>query len=190
MDVKTLKIGNMCCSRCITAVILALKQLGIRYKKVDLGYAVVYKNNDIKERELESTLKKAGFEIIKSKDENTSEKIKTAIHKLFSNIETRDLGSINFRDYLQVQVQFPYKTLSEIFSKLNKKTIENYFILYRIEKAKAMIHDSDNSFSEIAFKLGYNSPSYLSRQFKAIEGVSMREYKIRPVNKRKHFDKI
>lgn len=80
--------------------------------------------------------------------------------------------------------------LSEIFSKQNKKTIENYFILYRIEKAKVMISDSAHSFSEIAFKLGYNSLSYLSKQFKATEGVSMSDYKRKPKNRRKRFDKI
>jgi AraC family transcriptional regulator len=190
MEMKTLKIGNMCCGRCITAVTSSLDQLGIKHKKVDLGYALIYDDEELKEGELKAVLKKSGFNLIKSKEEEISEKIKIVIHKLFMDIEKRDLGNINLREYLETEIQMPYKAVSEIFSTQNKKTIEKYFILYRIEKAKIFITDSNHSFSEIAFKLGYSSLSHLSKQFKELEGVSMSSYKLKPKNNRKHLDKI
>ena len=144
----------------------------------------------MKETELESAIKKSGFRLIKSKEEEISEKVKTSIHRLFAAIETIDFGSFSLIEYLELQVQMPYKTLSAFFSKQTKQTIENYFISYKIEKVKSMISDSDCSFSEIAYKLGYHSLSHLSKQFKACEGVSMRDYKLKPNNRRKFIDKI
>ncbi len=190
MELNTLKIGNMCCSRCITAVTLVLNELGIKYKKVELGCAVIYTSKNIKETELESAFKKSGFRLIKSKEEEISEKVKTSIHHLFADFETIDFGNFNLIEYLELQVQIPYKTLSDFFSKQNKKTIEHYFIRYKIEKVKSMISDSGYSFSEIAFKLGYHSLSHLSKQFKACEGVSMSSYKLKPNNRRNFIDKI
>lgn len=177
MEIRTLKIGNMCCGRCILVVTQLLNQLDIKYTEVDLGYAIITDKQNISDGELELNFKKVGFEIIKSKEEDISEKIKIAIHKLFLNIEIINFSKLIVREYLETQLQLPYKTLSEIFSKKNKKTIENYFISRKIEKVKAMINDSNYSFSQIAFKLGYNSHSYLSKQFKISEGVTMREYK-------------
>ena len=167
-----------------------LEQLKIKYEKIDLGYAVVNNQNVIQENALESELKKAGFEIIKSKEEDISEKIKISIHKLFLEIETKDLANFNLRKHLESEIQLPYKIASEVFSKQNKNTIEHYFILHRIEKVKAIINDTDYSFSEIAFKLGYNSPSHLSKQFKSIEGLTMGNYRRKSSNRRKHVDKI
>ncbi len=179
----------MCCSRCILVVEQVLSKLEINYKSVGLGCAIIHEA-DHKETQLKSLLKKSGFEIIHSKDKEVAEKAKIAIHKIFMNLDDLDLTNFNFKEYLEAEVQLPYKQLSLIFSKENKKTIEKYFILRRIEKAKSMITDLNSSFSEIAFKLGYNSLAYLSKQFKAHEGKSMREYKTSPKRLRRHVDKL
>ena len=167
-----------------------LDQLKIKYDKIDLGYVVVNDQNVILENTLESALKKSGFEIIKSKEEDISEKIRISIHKLFLEIEIKDLANFNLRKHLESEIQLPYKIASEVFSKQNKNTIEHYFILHRTEKVKAMICDSSYSFTEIAFKLGYNSPSHLSKQFKSVEGITMRNYRRQSNNRRKQIDKI
>lgn len=189
MNTQTIKIANMCCDRCITAVKQVFEMLEIGYQKVELGSAVIYSDEN-KSSKLEESFQKLGFEIIKSKEEEISEKIKISIHQLFFETKSINLNGFNLSSYLMEAIEIPYKKLSDIFSKQNHKTIENYFILHRIEKAKAMIEDTDFSFSEIAFKLGYNSLSHLSRQFKAIEGIRMKDYKLSPDNKRKRIDKL
>lgn len=178
----------MCCSRCIEAVKKVFDNTGIKYKNVELGSAIIYENAE--NIDLESNLKKAGFELVKSKEEDITEKIKIAIRKLFIETEKIELSNFDLKEYLEIQVQLPYKRLSEIFSQQEKRTIEKYFILQRIEKIKSMIEETELSFSEIAFKLGYNSLSHLSKQFKALEGVSMRNYRLKPKNKRRYIDKV
>lgn len=179
----------MCCSRCITAVQQVFEKLGVKYQSIELGFAIIDNNDTLKNELLKENLILAGFEIIISREEEISEKIKIAIHRLLIP-KTPDLNGFNLRNYLTEQIELPYKKLSDIFSKHNQKTIETYFIQHRIEKVKSMIDDTDFLFSDIAFKLGYNSLSHLSRQFKSIEGISMQNYRLKPNNTRKFIDKI
>ena len=190
MNSKTIKIGNMCCSRCIKAVKEVFSDLGLNYKKVELGFAEFYPDKKISLSKIEKALRDVDFEIIKELDEEISDKIKIAIHKLFTPPEKLDLSEFNLKTYLEKQIAAPYKKISEIFSLKNKKTIEAYFILHKIEKAKELIEETNLSFSEIAFKLGYKSPSYLSRQFKNSEGISMQIYKAKPNKNRKFIDEL
>jgi AraC family transcriptional regulator len=178
----------MCCGRCITAVQKVLEGIGVKYKNVMLGSAVISEKTDFKK--LEIYLKRAGFVMIKSKEEEISEKVKIAVRSLFVETEKIELNNFSLNEYLELQIQLPYKRISEIFSQQENRTIEKYFILQRIEKIKSMIEETDLSFSEIAFKLGYNSLSHLSKQFKAIEGISMHSYRLMPKSKRKFIDKV
>lgn len=188
MDTRIIKIGNMCCDRCITAVKKVLDDTGVKYKNVELGSAVIIEHTAYKD--LEINLKTAGFQLIKSKEEDVSEKIKIAIRKLFVETKKIELNNLDLKNYLETNVQLPYKRLSEIFSQHENRSVEKFFILQRIEKVKSLIDETDLSFSEIGFKLGYNSLSHLSRQFKSIESISMQNYRLKPKNKRKFIDKI
>lgn len=186
----TIKIGNMCCARCIVAVKEVFNRSGIRYKRVELGSAVIAGPIGAKIKILEAGLKKAGFEIIISKEDDLTEKIKIAIHKIFFDAKLHDLNGFELKKYLEQQIGLPYKKLSEVFSKHKHQTIEKLFILHRIEKVKELIDEGASSFSEIAFKLGYNSLSHLSRQFRAEQGVSMQQYRSTPKNSRKFIDRL
>ena len=178
----------MCCNRCITAVQKVLDDSEIKYKNIELGSAIIYENT--LNKNLESNLKIAGFELIKTKEEEITEKIKIAIRKLFIETKKTEFNNLDLKDYLETFVELPYKRLAEIFSQQENRSVEKYFILQRIEKVKSLIDETDLSFSEIGFKLGYNSLSHLSRQFKLIESISMQKYRLIPKNKRKFIDKI
>ncbi len=194
MKVKTIKIGNMCCSRCVSAVKQVFENAGVNCKSVELGFAEIVPDKNTDYKKLEVDLRNAGFEIIVSKEEEISEKIKIEIHILFSETKKINLGGFVLRVFLEDKIQLPYKKIAEIFSIHNHQTIEHYFIINRIEKVKMMIEETDFSFSEIAFKVGFNSLSHLSRQFKFYEGMSMSRYKLIPKkkrkNKRKNIDEI
>ena len=69
-------------------------------------------------------------------------------------------------------------------------TIEKYFILQKIEKAKELIEYEELSFSEIAYRLGYKSVQHLSAQFKEVVGISKTEYQKRKMNERKSIDEV
>ena len=46
----------------------------------------------------------------------------------------------------------------------------------KITRAKLFIRENDYNFTQIALLLGYDSIHSFSRQFKAVEGMSPREY--------------
>jgi len=51
-------------------------------------------------------------------------------------------------------------------------TIEQYFILLKIEKVKDWLAYDELTLSEIAWKLGYSSTAHLSAQFKKNTGLN------------------
>jgi len=67
------------------------------------------------------------------------------------------------------------------FSKLFKETFHMNYIDYlthlRIEKAKELIRNPENSLKEICFDVGYRDPNYFSRVFKKVVGISPSEYR-------------
>ena len=81
-------------------------------------------------------------------------------------------------------------TLSSLFSSVEGRTIENYFIEQRIEKAKELLIYGKLTLSQIAFDLEYSSTSHLSTQFKKITGLTPTYFKEIGIAKRKSLDKI
>jgi two-component system, response regulator YesN len=64
-----------------------------------------------------------------------------------------------------------------LFKKEMGMTIVNYIMLYRINKAKALIMNTNMRSYEIAAKVGFTDESYFSRSFKKITGCSPNDYK-------------
>jgi AraC-like DNA-binding protein len=77
-----------------------------------------------------------------------------------------------------------------LFSSIEGKTIENYFILQKVEKIKELLVYDELSISEIAFKLGYSSTAHLSNQFKQITGLTPSYFKSIGTSKRKSIDTL
>jgi AraC-like DNA-binding protein len=70
------------------------------------------------------------------------------------------------------------------------RTIEQYYIQQRIEKAKELVTYDELTLSEIAFKLGYSSVAHLSAQFKKITGMTPTVFKKLGMPDRKKLDEI
>ena len=68
-------------------------------------------------------------------------------------------------------------------------TIERFFILQKVERAKELLIYDELTMSEIAFRLNYSSPAHLSGQFKQITGMSPSDFK-RLGGKRHPLDRI
>jgi AraC family transcriptional regulator len=69
-------------------------------------------------------------------------------------------------------------------------TIEQYFILQKIEKVKEWLVYDELTLSEMSFKLGYSSVAHLSGQFKKITGFSPSEFKKLKEHNRKRLDSV
>ncbi|UKS27064.1 AraC family transcriptional regulator [Paenibacillus sp. HWE-109] len=66
--------------------------------------------------------------------------------------------------------------LKDLFAKHTGKSIKEYFMRLKIDKAKVSIREDVHNFTEIAQRLGFSSVHYFSKAFKRVSGMSPSEY--------------
>ena len=189
MSAEILHIKNMVCDRCKKSVTKILDELGIEHKPVLLGEVTLSNsiNASLKEK-LENKLKEEGFELVGNRKTKLIEQIKKLLIESIQreNPEQR----INLSKFLAENLNHDYSYLSSLFSSVEGKTIEQYFIQQKIEKVKELLVYDELTLSEIAYKLGYSSVAHLSNQFKKITGITPSYFKSLGASKRKSLDSI
>ena len=179
----------MVCDRCKKTVTKILCDLGIEHKPVLLGEVhLVEQIPALLKAELDSRLVSEGFELIDNRKSRLIEQIKKALIELIQN-EYPD-KRINLSKYLAQQLNHDYSYLSNLFSSVEGKTIEHYFIQQKIEKVKELLVYDELTLSEIAYKLGYSSVAHLSSQFKKITGLTPSHFKTIGSSKRQSLDSL
>lgn len=173
---KTIRIKNMVCPRCIMVVEKTLEDLGFDLNDVELGLVEFHEPITLDDRnKIEEKLLPLGFEILDDKKSQTVERIKTQIIELVSK-EVNDL-TITLSEYLSSKLQTDYNVLSQLFSNQESQTIEQFYILQKIEKVKELLVYGELTLSEIAYKMNYSSVAHLSNQFKKITGLTPSHFK-------------
>ncbi len=125
-----LYIKNMVCQRCISAVKAELESLGFTPVEVSLGEVTIEEElSDAEKKMINQALQKLGFELIDDRKSRLIERIKNLIvelvHQQNSELKT------NLSDYLSSQLHHDYNYLSTLFSEVEGRTIENFFIAQR-----------------------------------------------------------
>lgn len=191
MHSHVILVKNMVCHRCILAVEDILNKTGLPFLKVVFGE--IHLANEINEKEksiLSSSLNKIGFELIDNHLSGLIEKIKQlVIKKARFEVDEKD-KKLNLSIFLSEKLHYEYTHLSSIFSSVEGRTIENFYIEQRIEKAKELLIYGEMSLSQIAFELEYSSTAHLSNQFKKITGLTPSYFKKVGSLKRKALDKV
>ena len=181
----------MVCFRCVMAVEDILKNDSISFQKIDIGEVHLDKElSDSQINHLKIQLEKIGFELIDNNGSRLIEKTKQLVIKKARNEVENDKMKIKLSIYLSDIVQHEYTYLSSLFSSIEGRTVENYFIEQRIEKAKELLTYNQLTLSQIAFDLDYSSVAHLSSQFKRITGLTPSYFREIGKNKRKALDKI
>jgi len=182
-------IKNMVCSRCKMLVKYELEKFGLHPVIVQLGEVEITETlNNTKKEQLNKLLKSFGFELIDDKKSRTIEKIKNLIIKLVQ--EQNNELDINLSTYLSNSIHQDYNQLSHLFTQVEGTTIEQYFILQKIEKVKELLVYDELTLSQIADKLHYSSIAYLSNQFKKITGLTPTHFRQLKVNKRTPIEEL
>jgi len=186
-----LSIKNMVCHRCVLAVENILKEEHIPFTQVVIGEIHHSQAlNAAQKKQLSAKLNTIGFELIDNHLSSLIEKIKQLIIKKARNeVEGRE-RLLNVSAYLSAGLNYEYTYLSSLFSSVEGRTIENYLIEQRIEKAKELLIYGNKSLSEIAYELDYSSTAHLSSQFKKVTGLTPSHFKAVGLEKRKALDKI
>ena len=135
-------------------------------------------------------MKAIGFEWIDNHNSGLVEKIKQLVIKRARKEVAEDEIKKKLSHYISDAVHHEYTYLSSLFSSVEGRTIENYFIEQRIERAKELLIYDQLSLSQIAFDLEYSSVAHLSLQFKKITGLTPTHFKEIGISKRKGLDTI
>lgn len=191
MTTTIILVKNMVCHRCVLAVESILEQSGIPFQKVLFGEIHLTSELSEAQKEILSTsLKKIGFELIDSQLSGLIEKIKTLVIKKARNEGEMKEDRLKLSNYLSENLHYEYTHLSSLFSSAEGRTIENFSIEQRIEKAKELLIYDQMTLSQIAFELDYSSTAHLSNQFKKITGLTPSYFKAIGAERRKALDKV
>lgn len=178
----------MVCPRCITSVEQSLEEEKITFSSVQLG-EIHLQNNITPQQEtaLQKSLHSKGFEIIEIGKEKIANQLKILIIDFIRQSPT---PSVNLSDYLSLKLHADYSNLSKIFSEVQQKTIEQYFLQQKMEYVKELLSYGELNLTEIAEKLNYSSVAYLSKQFKDITSFTPTQFQKSQNKNRIALDKI
>lgn len=186
----TINIKNMVCPRCILAVEGILGDLQIEFDSVSLGKVRLKKalsEDDLVA--LETRLVQLGFELLNDRKLQVVEKIKNSIVQIIHyQDDPQKIGHLSAQ--LPGTLNLNYSLLSKLFSDQEGITIEKYFILQKIEKAKELLEYHEMNITEISDRLNYSSSQHFSRQFKSVTGMSPSEFLKQRESHRKPLDNI
>lgn len=191
MASNILFVKNMVCHRCILAVSEILKNLSILFQRVSIGEIHLAENLTKEQNELVGTnLAEIGLELIDNRMRGIVEKIKQLVlQKARKEVDAKE-HKLKLSVFLSEHLHHEYTYLSSLFSSIEGRTIENYFIEQRIEKVKELLVYKEMTLSEIAFETEYSSVAHLFNQFKKITGLTPSHFKEVGSHKRKLLDLV
>ncbi|KMQ61480.1 AraC family transcriptional regulator [Chryseobacterium angstadtii] len=180
-------IKNMVCNRCIAAVEKIFSDEGLALHSVNLGEVETATEVPAeKMQSIERKLIETGFERIKDSAHQLVDKIKNMIIIKISELDIDE--NFLLSEFLSSKIYKDYSALSKTFSQNENITLEQFFILHKIEKVKELLLYNEFTLTEIAGKLGYKSVQHLSSQFRNITGFTPTEFKKLKVHQRKTLD--
>jgi len=171
-----LRIKNMVCDRCNIVVKSLLDEMNwpshsVRLGEVEMGE---FSPSDDALAEFERKLDAVGFELISDRKSQLISDIRQA---LIEAVHSDQPQKVLLSSYLSTRLHHDYEHLSSLFSAVEGITIEQFYILQKIERAKELLVYDELTLTEISHRLGYSSVSHLSRQFKQITGLTPTAFK-------------
>ena len=184
-----LYIRNMVCNRCIMVVKQELEKLKLMPAVVNMGEVELSKPaTDKKLIEFSDILNALGFELLDNQKQKQIEKIKNLLIKKVQSGEVEEHFTIT--GFLSKAMNTDYSYLSRLFSEVEGITVEQFFILQKVEKVKEWLVYGELNLSEISFRLGYSSVAHVSAQFKKITGLTPSHFKKLGNPQRKSLDEL
>jgi AraC-like DNA-binding protein len=179
----------MVCPRCISSVEQLLEKNSLQAKYVRLGEVELTKEpGRAKLQQFAEDLKKTGFELLDDQKMQLIEKVKNL---LIQKVQSGNIDEhFSISKYISDNIYKDYSSISRLFSEVEGITIEQFFILQKIEKTKEWLMYDEQSLSQIAFNLGYSSTQHISNQFKKLTGMTPSQFKQLGASHRKHIDDV
>lgn len=186
----TLTIRNMVCDRCKAAVRRILEAHHLGWTRMDLGEVELSEAPDAAAiDQMRMALQKEGFDLV---DDHTAQLI-TRVKSLIVGVVHHSglaVPKAKLSDILSDALHKEYSSIASAFTQVEGITIEQYFLLQRIERVKELIRYNELSFSEIADHTGFSSAAHLSAQFKQLTGMTPSAFKNSHSVARLDLDKV
>ena len=182
-----LHVKNMVCDRCKMVVKSELEHSGFNVLDVDLGEVEISETPSQNElAKLNNRLKTVGFSLIDDRKSRIVEKTKNLIIAL---VHSQNNGlTTPLSQYLSFEIGQDYSSISHWFSAQEGTTIEQYYLLQRIERVKELLVYDELNLNEISDLLHYSSASHLSKQFKKVTGMTPSQFKTLHTPRRQPLD--
>jgi AraC-like DNA-binding protein len=179
----------MVCPRCITSVEQLLKKNDLAANYVRLGEVKLTKDPvEKKLQQFAEDLKQTGFELL---DDQKTQLIERVKNKLIQKVQSGDIEEhFSVSKLINEHIFKDYSSVSKLFSEVEGITIEQFFILQKIEKTKEWLMYDELSLGQIAFQLGYSSTQHLSSQFRKLTGMTPSQFKQIGASHRKPIDGV
>lgn len=182
-------IKNMVCNRCVMVVRQEFEKAGMHPIQVNMGEVALTAQPSAEElQKINQRLIELGFELLDDQRHKQIEKVKSLLIEKVQSGEIEEHFSLS--EFLSKHLHKDYASISRLFSETESITIEQYFILQKIEKVKEWLVYDELTLSEIAWKLGYSSVAHLSAQFKKTTGLTPSQFKKIGISHRKPLDKV
>lgn len=179
----------MVCDRCISAVKSVFEDLQIEISYLELGEVETIKELNQKELStLDNHLKKLGFQLLEDSSKKQIEQIKKFIILKINDLDISE--DFILSKFISEKLNKDYSLLSKHFSSNENVTLEQYFILQKIEKVKELLLYNEFNLTEISQKLGYKSVQHLSAQFKNTTGFTPTSFKNLKTKNRISLDQV
>lgn len=179
----------MVCDRCKSSVRHILDDLQIAFNDLNLGEVTLANPlSATQQTKLSKELSKQGFKLLEDRETQTINQIKSEVIRFVHHQPTSENQTLSA--HLSVHLNKEYSSLSKLFSQVEGRTIESYYIDQRTEHVKELLIYDELSLSEIAFKLNYSSVAHLSGQFKKVTGMTPSAFKKLGPQGRKPLDSV
>lgn len=174
---KKVSIKGMVCQRCISTIKSELEKAGFEASDIQLGEVTLSTSLGAEEANLlGEKLKLFGFSLVEDKNEKIVNQVKVLLKEVYSG-EFDFSNNFRFSELAAERMGTEYEKISNVFSEMEKTTIEKNLIAYRTEKVKEFLVYADYTLADIAFKLNFSSVAHLSRQFKQQTGLTPSYFK-------------
>lgn len=179
----------MVCNRCVLVVQQLCEKIGLKPTGVLLGVVELpMPPSEEQTAALSSNLRELGFEVLDDRTHILIEQIKSL---LIAQVQSGTIAEhFSLSEFLSKGLHREYGQVSRLFSEVEGITLEQFFILQKVEKVKEWLVYDELTLSEIAWKLGYSSVAHLSGQFKKVTGLTPSAFKKLGIEHRKPLDKV
>ena len=151
-----------------------LNKYDVFFEHSDIGQVFIKEPlNRVTKKKIIEDLAHYSIEIAGDEESSLVDQIKNCLRMMVNDTDVR---KNKISAVLSDRLDLKYSFLSKHFANATYTSIEKFYLILKVEKAKELLMKKGATVSDVAFKLDYSSTSHLSRQFKNVTGLSISQY--------------